>query len=245
MSFIGLLVPPASLVPVAVIGLIAWRHRAGRALAAVSLAALLLLSLPIVADSMLASLDPAPSMVRPMPAPQAIVVLGGDLVDDSATALGAEPGALTLERLREAAALQRRTGLPVLVSGGIVLPRAAPVAEVMAASLRRDFTVPVRWVEPRSANTWENARDSAALLQASGIESVLVVTNAWHERRAMIAFAQTPLRAQPAPVRRNESADVTLRSFVPQTGAWNKSYDALHEWIGCAWYRLRAWWTHG
>lgn len=245
MSLISLLVPPASLVPVAGAGLMGWRHRAGRALAAISLAALLLLSLPIVADWLLASLDPVMPVAEAMPAPQAIVVLGGDLVRDPHAALRAQPGGLTLERLREAAALQRRTGLPVLVSGGIVLRGAAPVADVMARSLRDDFGVPVRWIESRSANTWENARNSARLLRGFGIGSVLVVTNAWHERRAMIAFAQTGLAAQPAPVRRNQYAEVTFANFVPQTEAWIKSYDALHEWIGCGWYLLRARLTHG
>lgn len=245
MSLVALLVPPASLAPAAGLGLLAWRRRGGRLLAAISIAGLLLLSLPIVADWLLASLDPVAPVAEVAPTPQAIVVLGGDLVSDPGTVLGAQPGSLTLDRLREAAALQRRTRLPVLVSGGIVLRGAAPVAEVMAGSLRSDFGVPVRWVENRSANTWENARDSARLLRDSGIDSVLVVTSAWHERRAMIAFAQTGLRARPAPVRRNQYADVTFRNFLPQTGAWIKSYDALHEWIGCAWYSLRAWWLHG
>ncbi len=205
----------------------------------------MLLSLPAVADWLLASLDPVPIASATAPPPQAIVVLGGDLVGDRASPLHADPGGLTLDRLREAAALQRRTGLPVLVSGGVVLRGKAPVAEVMARSLRLDFGVPVRWVENRSANTWENARDSARLLAGSGIGTVLVVTNSWHLRRALIAFAQTDLAAIPAPVRRDEAADGTLGSFLPHASAWVRSHDALHEWIGCAWYRLRAWWSHG
>jgi uncharacterized SAM-binding protein YcdF (DUF218 family) len=150
-----------------------------------------------------------------------------------------------LDRLREAAALARRTGLPLLVSGGTVLRGAAPVAAVMAASLRADFGVPPRWVEPRSATTWENARDSAAILDAAGIRSVFVVTSAWHLRRAMIAFAQTDLAATPAPVRPDGAPVWAASALIPRAKSWETSYDALHEWIGCVWYGVRAWRARG
>ena len=38
----------------------------------------------------------------------------------------------------------------------------------MRDSLTQDFQVPVRWVEDRSRDTWQNARDSAAILRANG-----------------------------------------------------------------------------
>ncbi len=115
----------------------------------------------------------------------------------------------------------------------------------MAASLRDDFGVPVRWVEQRSPTTWENARDSAAILEAVGVRSVYVVTSAWHMRRALIAFAPTGLAVTLAPVRRDQPAEWIAEGLLPRAGAWAVSFDALHEWIGCAWYRLRAWRAHG
>ena len=33
---------------------------------------------------------------------------------------------------------------------------------------------------------------------------------------------------------------LTWSSFVPRASAWERSYFALHEWIGCAWYALKA-----
>ena len=237
-------VPPANLAVLAAIGLLAWRRRAGRWLAGLSVVALLLLSVPLVADGLLVGLEQGLPAGGPSP-PQAIVVLGGDLVRDRASPLRADPGLLTLDRLRDAAALQRRTGLPVLVSGGIVKQGAASVAEVMARSLRADFGVPVRWVESRSPTTWENARDSAAMLDPAGIRSVFVVTSAWHMRRALIAFAQTDLSATLAPVRRDSPPRWVAEDMTPSAKSWETSFDALHEWIGCVWYRLRAWRAHG
>jgi hypothetical protein len=31
-----------------------------------------------------------------------------------------------------------------------------------------------------------------------------------------------------------------VREFLPNASAWLIGYYALHEWIGCAWYSLRA-----
>ena len=47
--------------------------------------------------------------------------------------LGIRPGLLTLDRLRTAAALHRRTGLPILVTGGTTQPETPAVGLVMAA----------------------------------------------------------------------------------------------------------------
>ncbi len=241
-----LVVPPCNLAVLAAVGLAGWRRRGGRWLAGLALAALLLLSLPAVAERLLVSLETGLPAATPGAAPPAaIVLLGGDLLADVATPLGAIPGPLSLQRVREAAALARRTGLPVLASGGIVLRGAAPVAAVMAHSLRDDFGTPARWVEARSATTWANAADSAAMLDPLGIRSVEVVTSAWHMRRALIAFARTDLSVTLAPVHRDVAPPWRLEAFLPHASAWMTSYDALHEWIGCAWYRLRAWRTHG
>ncbi len=142
--------------------------------------------------------------------------------------------------MRAGAALHRRTGLPVLVSGGLIDEYGPSLALLMAASMEEDFAVPVRWQESTSQNTWENARNSAAILQAAGIRSVFVVTHAWHMRRALNAFAQTTIAAMPAPVPFSREIDLQPRSFIPRASAWLTSYYGLHEWIGHAWYALRA-----
>ncbi len=106
----------------------------------------------------------------------------------------------------------------------------------MARSLAEDFGVAARWVEPDSATTWDNAVLSARILRAEGIGAVVVVTHAWHMRRALIAFRAAGLVAVPAPLLAEHAPRLTAGSFVPRIAAWQRSYLALHEWIGCAWY---------
>jgi uncharacterized SAM-binding protein YcdF (DUF218 family) len=236
-----LLVPPVNLVVAALAGMALARRWpvAGRRLMFWSLLALLLLSLPIVHDLLLAGLEANLAATGAQP-PQAIVILGAEVADDGPRLDDIAVGPLTLERLRGGAALARARGLPILVTGGRVSDAGPPVAVLMARSLADDFAVPARWVEPDSATTWENAADSAKILRGADIGAVLVVTHAWHMRRALIAFRAAGLIAVPAPLLAQHALHVGLGSFVPRISAWQRSYFALHEWIGCAWYALLA-----
>jgi uncharacterized SAM-binding protein YcdF (DUF218 family) len=149
------------------------------------------------------------------------------------------PGLLTLDRLRTAAALERRVQLPVLTAGGSTDPELPALAEIMARSLRDDFQVPVAWTENRSLDTWQNAQYSAEILRRHGIGTVYLVTSAWHMRRALIAFARTGITAIPAPTPPDPMPKLRAGSFIPTTNGWRNSYYALHEWIGCALYAIR------
>ena len=238
----GLLLPPTGCIVLIAAGLLlrgGWR-RFGRRLTWASLITLILLGMPVVADNMLRTLEPnlptTPPADRP---PQAIVVLSAESIHTPEEDLGARPGLLTLDRLRTAAMLHRRTGLPILVSGGAPHLGAPSLAAVMARSLHDDFQSPARWIEPKSADTWENARFSADILRAEGISSIYLVTHAWHMRRALLAFHATGLTVTAAPTSLDQPPELDLDDFIPRAGGWQTSYFALHEWIGYAWYKLR------
>jgi uncharacterized SAM-binding protein YcdF (DUF218 family) len=237
-----LAMPPTGFVVLIVIGLLMrgrWQ-RLGRRLTWISLIALILLGMPAVSGSLLLALETSLPTTPPADhPPQAIIVLGGEIIRARDEALGIRPGLLTLDRLRTAAALHRRTGLPVLVTGGTTQPRTAAVGLVMEQSLRDDFQAPARWVETKSADTWENARFSADILHAEGITSVYVVTNAWHMRRAVLAFQGTGLTVTAAPTPLDDPLGPDLNDFLPRAAGWQTGYFALHEWIGYAWYTLR------
>ena len=170
--------------------------------------------------------------------PQAIVVLSAEVIRAHQEELGFRPGLLTLDRLRTAAALHRRTGLPILVSGGTRRPNTTAFAVVMARSLADDFQTPARWIEAKSTDTWENAHFSADILRADGITSIYVVTHAWHMRRALVAFRGTGLTVTAAPTSLDDPLGPDPGDFLPRTTGWQTSYFAVHEWIGYAWYML-------
>ena len=116
-----LALPPTVFILLTVAGLLLrgrWL-RFGRRLTWLSLIALILFGMPVVSDNLLLALETGlPATPPPGHPPQAIVVLSAEVIRTHQEPLGFRPGLLTLDRLRTAAALHRRTGLPILVSGG-------------------------------------------------------------------------------------------------------------------------------
>lgn len=249
----GLVLPPASLLLLIAAGLVLagrW-PRAGRAIAACALVALIFLSSAAGTRLLVAPLE---AMSTPLLAPeragaQAIVVLAAGRVQQAPEYGGRDiPDYVALARVRYAAHLQRRTGLPVLVSGGNgssgrdadADDRAYSKAGAMADALREDFGVPVKWIEPRSRDTQENAACSAALLRAAGVHKVLLVTDAMHMPRAHSAFTRAGLDVVDAPTLFFSRQPQKLEAFVPSAEGMRRGWYAMYEWIGMAWYRLRA-----
>ncbi len=238
----AVILPPGSLVLLMVAALALWvrRPRLARRLLLAATVLTWVLSLPLVAGSLLALLQS-----EPLPRDfafgrvQAIVVLGAGRYRNAPEYQGDTANALALERLRYAAWLQRKSGLPVLVSGGSP-DGDTPEALFMKTVLEQEFGVPVRWVESGSRTTWENARESRRILAAEGIDTILLVTHAWHMPRARYAFEQAGFRVVPAGTRFHRGDGSLLRDVLPDARALQESRYALHELIGLIWYRLRA-----
>jgi uncharacterized SAM-binding protein YcdF (DUF218 family) len=227
--------PPASLAVLALALLFCGQR--GRVAAGFVLVALIGLSLPIVATGLLNSLAP-PLSVDAGPQPAAIVILSGDAIRvEDPNAL--EPGPLTLDRTRAGAALARRTGLPILVSGGELPDYHMTLAAMMTQSLHDDFRLDTRWQESRSRDTWENAEFSAAILREAGIKRIYLVTHDWHMRRSLLAFRHFGLDSIPVSVRPPFTPPLSWRRFVPGPVAWFNSYIAIHELVGLAYYTIR------
>jgi uncharacterized SAM-binding protein YcdF (DUF218 family) len=232
-----LLLPPASLITLALGGM-AWRGRGavwGRALALAAVAALYALSTPLVAVSLLRSVQ---ERNETSSAAQAIVILSAGLLADAPEYGGATVDALTLERVRFGATLARRTGLPVLVSGGVLDDRAPPIAAIMAGVLATDYGVKVKWVEANSESTADNAAMSAPLLKAAGVQRIYLVTHAWHMARARLAFERQGFVVSAAGTDYRTPSPLQLTDLLPSVKALADSYYAMHELIGLVYYRI-------
>jgi uncharacterized SAM-binding protein YcdF (DUF218 family) len=150
------------------------------------------------------------------------------------------PGPLSLDRCRYGAYLARRTGLPLLVSGGVLRPDRPAVSLRLARFIEDELGVPVRWTEERSSTTLENARFTAELLRAEGIQRIALVTHAWHMPRARTAFERAGLDVLPAPTAEAPSPQDWQHGLVPSAESFQLSVRVLHEWIGRMWYAARS-----
>ena len=237
----SIVMPPGGNVLLALLGLLLLPRARRLAVVTllVALGSLYALSTSVAASTLAWSLRAHPALApgSELRAAEAIVVLAAGAVrrDDLGVPTA---GGQTLERLRHAASVHRRTGLPLLVTGGSLTPGMPTEAELMVRSLRNDFHVGVRFVENRSLNTAENAAYSAALLAAAGITRIVLVTHGVHMIRAVGAFESQGLTVVPAPIGRR-SIPITFTAFLPSASALTRSVGAIHEYLGRVWYRLR------
>ncbi len=236
----ALLLPPGALILVIAGGLMLrrTRPRLGMGLVTGGLAALYVLSMPLIAGTLLSALE-VRSPATNNGGAAAIIVLGGGKSHAAPEYGGDTIIGASLVRLRYAAHLQRQTGLPVLVSGGSPEGSEQSEAELMQRALQNEFSVPVRWAESGSANTLENARLSYRMLAAENIHTIHLVTHAWHMPRAQLAFEAAGFQVIPAATGYTTRYRLTILDFMPDARALRDSALFFHEIIGIVWYRLR------
>ena len=236
------LLPPLDLLLLATLGLLllGLRRKAGLALLVASMAGLFLLSMPAVATTLAALLEPRyASGALNLEGAQAIVILGGGSYAAAPEYGGDSVAAATLERLRWGARLHRLSGLPILVSGGSPFATGTSEAAQMKAALVEDFRTDVKWLEEKSLDTFESARYARQLLAGAKIDRIALVTHAIHMPRARLVFEQAGFRVIEAPTGFSTSRSPGILNYLPSSHGLELSSSVLHEVIGYGWYHVR------
>ena len=181
----------------------AWKRRGEKRLAALLFAltfVFYLLCTSFVAERTLGWLEQA-YLPPAEPKGDVIIMLGGGAMPDSPDVDGV--GALCsspANRLLTAVRLQRKLGVPILLSGGQVYEDTGAEAKI-ARRMLIDLGVPEEQilVETRSVNTTQNARYSAEILRAHGLTHPILVTSAFHMKRAVLNFEKQGIDVVPYP----------------------------------------------
>lgn len=246
-SLLSLFIPPSMTILLALFGCLLWSRSAtlAKALFFIAFISLWLFSSPLIAKFLINTLqrDYPPLALNTLSKQNhtAIIILGGGQNIAPEYTLGYNVSAITLARLQYAAYLYDKTHLPIIVSGGNPpLPRSLPEADVMKNVLQNSFKVPVAWGENQSLNTADEAKFLAPLLKEHKIETVYLVTNAWHMSRSIYAFhlAIPQIKIIPAPMGYFEDQSKAFALYFPSEEAMNMTHYALHEYIGLLWYHL-------
>ena len=234
------LLPPLNCLLLGVVGflLLKRKPRLGRWLLGGSFALLWVLSLHGVSGTLLSLLErDAHTPVEQMRDAQAIVVLASGIYYGAPDFGGDTVSTSSLERVRLAAVLHRRTGLPLLVTGGLGLAGDEhSVARLMKQVLENEFSVPVRWSEEHARNTLQNATFSMKLLAPAGVRTIVLVTHASHMARSKRIFERAGFQVLPAGTGFRGRTWLTWRSFLPSLAGLYASSTFLHEAIGMLWY---------
>lgn len=221
-----------------------------RMLAVAGLLLLWILSLPVVADSLLAALEGRAGRVpmEDLRAADAVVVLSGMIREVPGAPLGEWGDAV--DRFEAGVEVWQTGKAPHLVFTGGWLPwrpAARPEGEILRDRAGR-LGVPdaAMLVTDKVGNTAAEALAVFDLLRADkttarGQQSprIILVTSAFHMARATSLFEKAGFEVQAYPVdfyQRSERRRLTPQDFLPSAEALRYSELVFREWLGMAFY---------
>ncbi|RLQ96854.1 YdcF family protein [Falsibacillus albus] len=147
---------------------------------------------------------------------------GSGILTDSAT-----------NRLITTARLYKKTHLPIIVSGGEVYPDNGNEGEITKRQLL-DLGVPADKIiiDNKSLNTEQNAFYTKKLLDQHQFKRPVLITSAFHMKRAVLCFTQEDVEVQPFPCDYRTSAKppVYANKFTP--GNFEDISLAAKEYLG-------------
>lgn len=242
-----LLLPPGGLILLAAFGVVFWRRVWGRGLVMLALLMFWALSTEPVRDALTTPLEFAYPALQPSDKNfehTAIVLLGGGIYANAPEYGGSdELRSYAMMRTLYAAHVAKRTGLNIYATGGTPLDHGMNDAEgdVMRRWLIRLGVAEDKvFAESHAENTWQNAIYIKDLLAKKGIKDIILVTSAWHIPRSVWCFEAQGFNVIPAPTAYLTSQqDYDMRSFIPRWTVFSDSGQALHEYLGLFWYRLK------
>jgi uncharacterized SAM-binding protein YcdF (DUF218 family) len=172
-----------------------------------------------------------------------IILLGGGLIEGVPDLTGrSAPSPLMMSRIVTAVRLFQRFRLPIIVTGGRAYDDADSAAATVAKRFMMDLGVPgnLITVEDRARDTAQNARLTAAICRQQGFSRPILLTAAYHLKRAQMAFGAAGLHVTLFPTNFLGSRGVpfTWHHLLPRAVALGTSSHALHEYIGILYYRM-------
>ena len=172
-------------------------------------------------------------MVETFPESDVIVLLGGSMGIETNLSSYAEmwPSA---DRVWQSARLYKAGKAPIVIAtGNGAIDTTLP--------LLKDFGLPGGIVSFHDAR---NTEEEAKLVERMGYKKILLVTSAWHMKRARLMFEKyapsVEVVCAPADFENSIVAarPFSFSDFLPDPGAFMGNSVALHEWVGIVGYRL-------
>lgn len=237
-TIVNLILPPSCLIIFLIIYII-YLHKKIKRLPKLFITITILfyiISIPLTSDLLMHSLEykylPPNKLVGDV-----IVVLGGGATLNSPDFSGdGNLSGSAANRLLTAARINKKTGLPIIFSGGQVFKTTGNEAEIAKRQLL-DLGISGNDVitENKSLNTTENATFTKVLLTKYKYTKPILLTSAFHMYRAVINFNNSGVKGleiYPCDYSTNKKLSINFNSFVPSSSSLNYSSIALHEYLG-------------
>ena len=200
------------------------------------------LSIGPVANFLMSGLE-AGFAIPEHPTGDVIILLGGGIIGRVPDLTG--PGAptpLMMGRIVTAVRLYRILKLPIIVTGGRVFEHRELSEAPVVKRFLVDLGVPAEaiLIEDRARDTAQNARFTAVICEQRGFSRPILLTGAYHLKRAQMAFTAAGLAATPFPAYFFGQQNVPWHwmRLLPSAGSFWASTIALHEYLGILYYRM-------
>jgi uncharacterized SAM-binding protein YcdF (DUF218 family) len=166
-----------------------------------------------------------------------VVVLGGGTVETSPE----DQGSLHADSFKRAMyglRIAKHYGIPLLYSGGRVFDSQRQDEALLAERLLNKYAMGVTiFTESQSRTTYENA---LYVQEKYRPERVILVTSAYHMKRAIYAFNKASISVVPAPTDyKIDSWNYNFTSFLPKSYEMDCIYKALKEYLGLLFYKIK------
>ena len=174
------------------------------------------------------------------PSGDVIVLLGGGVYDNvpDMSGVGA-PSEEMAARLITAVRLQKRLGVPVIISGGNVFKGRKAEAPIVKRFLV-DLGVPESRViaEEKSRDTIENAKNTKRICDKLKFKKAILVTSAFHMKRSVMSFEKVGIEVVPFPANFRTWANMKYiwADYLP--GGFGGMSIAIHEYLGLLFYKF-------
>ncbi|MBT1072573.1 YdcF family protein [Pelotalea chapellei] len=201
-----------------------------------------LFSTPVFSDSLIGLLESQNSANVYDDHFDSIILLGGGIYEGVPDLNGTSaPTEDMLTRIVSAVRLYRRWKVPIIVSGGAPPEFTVPEAVVVRRFLL-DMGVPEKHIilEIQSRDTMENAQNVAVICRMRGYVRPVVVTSAYHAKRASMAFNKASMKTTLAACnfRGATGRHYGWVTFLPSAEPIETSWRTIRESIGLVYYNL-------
>jgi len=239
----GFLIEPLSQVLfLLVLGMfLGWRRKARLSRLAILASGLWLClsSSAYFADTLMAVLEEGfpPVAAHSLPRADAIVLLGGAIRGEVSADTLADMSGVGDRLVFAAAAYKAQRAPMVIVTGGAedgFVPEANYIRDILVT-----MGVPASAIvlESRNRVTLDNGRYTGETLTTLGVESVLLVTSAFHMHRALLVFESLDVAVTPAPTDFQVlKGGHSIWHFLPSVKALQRTSWAMHEIAGYLYY---------
>lgn len=173
-------------------------------------------------------------LVETFPKADAIVLLGGSMGIETNLSSYAEMWS-SADRVWQAVRLYKAGKAPkVIATSGMVVDTTFPIL--------RGFGLPEEAI--MKVDDARNTEEEAKSINKMGVKRILLVTSAWHMKRARLMFEKfapsVKVVCAPADFENSMAAarPFSVMNFLPDPGAFMGNSVALHEWVGIVGYKL-------